>query len=203
MNVYGVFLLPDPLTGRAITSITFNVQQQFGLVSAGKYPPHATLAGSVPIDAEPQTVAEALTPVIERHRPFPMHNAGIKKLTSAIVYDMNTLPCGAHNQPLTDLALDINATLAPLRGELPQKLVGPFHPEGFHAHMSLASHELMIRPELNEQVEAFIRAMPDTPPTDTIGEWVALYQFWSEDWQGNWWETLRWRQEHAWQLQCA
>src|SRR4051812_12431925 len=43
---YGVFLVPDARTSAAITDITGYLQAQFGLVSAGRFPPHVTLEGT-------------------------------------------------------------------------------------------------------------------------------------------------------------
>jgi hypothetical protein len=44
---YGVFLMPDAKTSAAVASITGFVRAQFGLVSAKRFPPHVTLAGSL------------------------------------------------------------------------------------------------------------------------------------------------------------
>ena len=56
---YGVFLRPDPLTCAAVTRITGQLRAQFGLVSAGAFPPHATLAGSLPLAGPPEELARA------------------------------------------------------------------------------------------------------------------------------------------------
>ena len=45
---FGVFLRPDPKTCAAVTQITSQLRAQYGLVSAGAFPPHITLAGSLP-----------------------------------------------------------------------------------------------------------------------------------------------------------
>ena len=46
---FGVFLRPDPKTCAAVTQITSQLRAQYGLVSAGAFPPHITLAGSLPL----------------------------------------------------------------------------------------------------------------------------------------------------------
>ena len=46
---FGVFLRPDPKTCAAVTQITNQLRAQYGLVSAGAFPPHITLAGSLPV----------------------------------------------------------------------------------------------------------------------------------------------------------
>jgi hypothetical protein len=39
----------SPRTSAAVTTITGLARAQFGLVSAGAFPPHVTLAGSLPL----------------------------------------------------------------------------------------------------------------------------------------------------------
>ena len=46
---FGVFLRPDPKTCAAVTHITNQLRAQYGLVSAGAFPTHITLAGSLPV----------------------------------------------------------------------------------------------------------------------------------------------------------
>ncbi len=46
---FGVFLRPDPKTCAAVTQITGQLRAQYGLISAGAFPPHVTLAGSLPV----------------------------------------------------------------------------------------------------------------------------------------------------------
>jgi hypothetical protein len=67
---YGVFLMPDAKTSAAVTSITGFVRAQFGLVSATRFPPHVTLAGSLPIAVGEDDFLEAVHGVAGRHVPF-------------------------------------------------------------------------------------------------------------------------------------
>src|SRR3954447_10917599 len=82
---YGVFLRPDPLTCAAVTRITAQLRAQFGLVSAGAFPPHATLAGSPPLAPPPRALARALAPVA----PFTVRNHGLAWLNGGLVYDVH------------------------------------------------------------------------------------------------------------------
>ncbi|MFK3672038.1 2'-5' RNA ligase family protein [Leifsonia aquatica] len=200
MNVYGVFLRPDTITAMAVSTVTFHVRRQFGLVSAGAFPPHATLAGSVPIGHEPARVVAALDPVIATTSAFVVHNRGIVTLRSAIVYDIDQNVDGTRNGPLHRLADDVNSALQPLTSPLEAKLVTDYDPARFHAHLSLASHELALHPEIAPDVNEFIREVPVAPSAAFVGSRVALYRFWSDGWDGNWWESLRWTQEHSWRL---
>jgi hypothetical protein len=199
--VYGVFLLPDPATSAAVTSITLGVERQFGFVSAGRFPPHATLVGSVPIRAEVPAIVAALDPVLADRPGFAVHNAGIVRNGAAVTYDVDRLPDGRRNDALAALATDVAAALAPLAHAIDARLVAPFHPDRFRAHISLASHEMTTQPELAPHVEAFIRAVPAPPVPSTFpAQHVALYAFRSDGWTGPWWESLTWRHLRTWTL---
>lgn len=199
--VYGVFLRPDPLTASAISTITFQVERQFGFVSAGAFPPHATLAGSVPIHADPTEIVEALDPVLSGRESFTVHNGGIVRFARAVTFDVDRLPDGSRNRFLAGLAVDVNAALAPLSHEIDGYLVSPFSAEGFRAHLSLASHEMNTRADLADEVEEFIRALPlDGVPSSFSARHVTLYRFESDDWAGHWWRSLTWSPVRTWRL---
>lgn len=197
--VYGVFLRPDARTSMAVSTITFLVERQFGLVSAGAYPPHATLAGSVPMLADEADIIAALHHVLTDRPGFPVHNGGIAT-RSAIGYDVDRLADGSVNEALHSLAVDVNAALEPLVVPLDGYLVKPFVADHFRAHLSLASHELMVWPERQAEVDAFIRQLDIAPSTDFTAEYVSMYRFQSDDWSGHWWNSLEWEPVHTWKL---
>jgi hypothetical protein len=199
--VYGVFLIPDPATSAAVTSITLSVERQFGFVSAGRFPPHATLAGSVPIRAAVSDIVAALDPVLRDRPGFAVHHSGIVRHGAAVTYDVDRLPDGNRNLALADLAADVNAALAPLAHAIDALLVSPFRPGLFRAHISLASHEMNTQPDLADQVEAFVRAVPaPAVPASFPASLVGLYEFRSAGWTGHWGETLTWRHLRTWRL---
>ncbi|MGW8557894.1 hypothetical protein [Streptomyces tubercidicus] len=199
-HVYGVYLRPDTRTSVAITNVTLHVERQFGLVSAGAFPPHATLAGAIPSNAGPDKVIATLDPVIAGVQRFPVHNAGIAKHNIAIAYDINTHPDGTVNQPLTSLALAINDAFTPLAESADGYLVKPFVPEQFRAHLSLASHELQVNPGISAEVEEFIRELPFEPSSGFEARYITLYRFHSTNWAGHWWTDLTWDHLHTWEL---
>lgn len=202
-HVYGVFLRPDATTAVAISNVTFHVARQFGFVSAGAFPPHATLAGSVPLLAEPDEVVALLDPALRDRAGFPVHNLGIVKHATAITYEVDRMPDGRKNDELRELAVDVNAVLQPHAVPLDAHLVGEFAPDRFRAHLSLASHELQARPDLSDEVEEFIRALPFEPSPRFEARDVALYRFFSADWSRRWWEDLTWEHVRTWRLASA
>lgn len=202
-SIYGVFLRPDPKTCLAVTTITTAVRQQFGLVSANAFPPHVTLAGITPTFAATEDVITAVAPAIKAAEQFQVVNAGITRRNIAITYDVNNGHTGTTSGEMLGLAITINTALKPLAVPYQELKVDTFSAGTFHAHISLASHELKFREDLREEVEDFIRALECPVPASFNAEIVSLYGFTSEDWSGHWWETLRWAHHKSWKLPPA
>lgn len=197
---WGVYLRPDPLTCKAIADITELCKRQFGIVSAAAFAPHATLAGAVPSNATAEEFIERLNPLLTSTPAFPVYNAGITRGNPTIFYDIDRLESGEKNQPFHDLAIAVNEVIAPLTEYAPDDWIQPFEPAGFHAHFSLASHDLRRRADLREEVEEFIRALPvDYSPT-FVADTITLFRFHSADWNSEWWYDITWEHVRSWRL---
>src|SRR3954470_3171918 len=77
---FGVFLVPDARTSAAVTDITRYLHAQFGLVSAGRFPPHITLAGSLPLEVSENQLLAEVEQVAAAHAPVELTNAGPARL---------------------------------------------------------------------------------------------------------------------------
>jgi len=182
---YGVFLRPDPLTCAAVTRITGQLRAQFGLVSAGAFPPHATLAGSLPLAGPPELPPAA---------PFTVRNHGLAWLHGGLVYDV-------HGPEIEQLAASVDATVRPLlqpAAGLPADL---YAPGPWRAHLSLGSHDLAARPDLHDEVEAYVRGLAVEVPAEFPAEVVAVYRLEHATWTGSWWRAMEW--EHVRSLQLV
>lgn len=197
---WGVYLRPDPLTCKAITDLTNLCKQQFGIVSAAAFAPHATLAGAVPSDATAEDFMEVLDPLLRRTEPFPVYNAGISVMNTTIIYDIDRLENGEKNTQLHQLAIDVNEVIAPLTNYQPDDWIQPFDGEHFHAHFSLASHDLRARVDLHDEVEAFLRAIPMDYTRQFTAEYITLFRFHSADWNSEWWHDITWEHIRSWKL---
>jgi hypothetical protein len=186
---YGVFLRPDPLTCAAVTRITGQLRAQFGLVSAGAFPPHATLAGSLPLAGPPEELTRALAPVAR----FTVRNHGLAWLNGGLVYDV-------HGEPMAALAATVDAAVRPLLTPAPGLPADLFEPGRWHAHLSLGSHDLAARPDLHEEVEAFVRGLSVEVPAEFSAEVVALYRLEHATWTGSWWRAMTWEHVRSWRL---
>ena len=181
---YGVFLRPDPLTCAAVTSITGQLRAQFGLVSAGAFPPHATLAGSLPLAGPPEELARALAPVA----PFTVRNHGLAWLGGGLIYDV-------HGDGMVELAAAVDAVVRPLLEPATGLAADLFERGRWHAHLSLGSHDLIERRDLHDEVEAYVRGLAVDVPAEFRAEVVAVYRLEHETWTGRWWRAMEW--EHV------
>lgn len=197
---FGVYLQPDPPTCDVIERITNLLKRQYGLSSAAAFPPHATLAGAIPISAPLDTVVNCLDRILRSARSQRIHNSGISRLGDYVIFDIDQDEYRQKNQELFDLALSVNQELQRFDDGGTGYQIERFSPESFHAHLTLASHDLRMRPDLIEEVHEFIRDLrPDFQPT-YISKIVSLYRFQSPDWGSAWWEDLQWRHLRSWRL---
>lgn len=200
---YGVYLRPDPATCWAVTAVTGQVRAQYGLVSAGAFPPHATLVGSQHVDRPAREVVEAVGRALDGVAAVPVHHGGVRPLGTGWVYDVHHEQDGTGvNAPLLELAATVDAAVRPLATRAPAPAVDEFDPARFHAHLSLASHDLADRPDLVDEVGEYIRGLPVTVPAGFAGDAVALYRTRSDDWTGRWWTTLTWTHVRTWRLRA-
>jgi 2'-5' RNA ligase superfamily len=192
---YGVFLRPDPLTCAAVTRITDQLRAQYGLLSAGAFPPHATLAGSLALGHRVDAFTAALDELLAAAEPFAVHNAGIAR-PGGLVFDIHS------EGPLVELAARVDAVSRPFLAPVPDEQLPPdVHPEGeWVAHLSLASHDYEARGDWGDEVEAYVRALAVPYPEQFTADTVALYRFEHPTWTGAWWRDLRWEWVRGWRL---
>ena len=197
---FGVFLRPDPKTCAAVTQITNQLRAQYGLVSAAAFPPHVTLAGSLPVVVPLAELIQLIGFVLRRRPAFTVQNLGVRRLAdSALAYDVSAID-GAPNRPLSDLAGAVDSVVRPLlgpSGSLPPDLYEPDH---WMPHISLVSHELRIRADLREEIEDYVEGLAVMAPRAFMADTVMLYRFAHNTWTGSWWRDMRWEHVRSWHL---
>lgn len=197
---YGVYLRPDPKTCLAVTTVTAALRAQYGLISAGAFPPHATLVGTEHLGRDEDAIVAAVSAGLAGISSFEVHNRGVIGLGVGWVYDVHHRADGSVNQEFTELAAAVAEALTPLRRPAPLREAVEFRRETFHAHLSLASHDLIARADLHEEVKEYIDGLDLPVPDRFSGDTVVLYRTSSEDWTGRWWQTLRCEHLRTWRL---
>lgn len=193
---YGVFLRPDPATCWAVTQIVQAVREQFNLVAAAAFPPHATIVGNLrPRVGEAELIAR-LDPVFEKVRPFTVYNHGVRDFA----FNVNDDESGQN--PNADLAAvneAVRAVVGPLHLHHDDYLAPNVEDYRFRAHLTLAGFDLGLDPRLKAEVAEFIDELPIPVPASFTLNWYTLYQF-TSDWDGRWWETQTWRHVTSWDV---
>lgn len=198
---YGVFLVPDGRTSAAVTDITGYVQAQFGLVSAHRFPPHLTLAGSLPLAVDEADLLAAVDAVAARHRPFRLVNRGVRRiLGAALVFEVHHGRDGQPNAPLLDLAADVNDAVRPLLRPTELLPADVHDRQTWFGHLSLASHELFERADLRDEVEDFVDQLAVPYPETFLATRVAVYRQHHPDWSDGWWTSFTWEHVRSFRL---
>ncbi|HEY5820966.1 MAG TPA: 2'-5' RNA ligase family protein [Propionibacteriaceae bacterium] len=197
---YGVFLRPDPITSLGVTTITGALRAQFGLVSAGAFPPHVTLVGSLPLAVPEDELAATLAATLVGWSGFEVQNRGVRPLSNAVVYDVHELD-GAPNPGLIQLVTEVDAAVRPLLDPDAPGLAADLHrPDRWWGHLSLASHELDTRLDLHDEVLAFARDLDLSVPAEFRADTIDLYRFAHPTWDGSWWRAMTWEHVKSWRL---
>jgi hypothetical protein len=194
---YGVFLRPDPETCWVVTQITFALKRQFGLVSAGAFPPHVTLLGNLATEASTTGLLTVLDRVFEDVPVFEVFNGGVARTGDRFGYDVDRDAEGAVNAPLAEVAAAAQRAVLPLSEPIEDFLVTPVEDYRFAAHLSLAGHELAVDGTLADEVGEFIAGLPLVPPASFPARWYSLFEF-RADWRSHWWRAMTWRHLRSW-----
>lgn len=188
---YVVFLTPDAMTSAAVTTVTGFVKAQYGVVSAGRFPPHVTLAGSLPLAVGEKRFLDLIGDVAAQHQPFEVRNAGLARLGDSLVYDIHSL----NDQPnvaLIDLVGAVGDAVRPLVREAPGLAADVLDRHQWRGHLSLASHELFERTYLRDEIEHFIHDLPVEFPDQLTARKLTAYRLCYPSWTGPWWTDFEW-----------
>jgi len=197
---YGIFLRPDPQTCWAITQITLALRQQYGLVAAAAFAPHATLIGNLQSGVAEQELITKLDTVFVDVRSFPVYNKGIVRTPKGTFeYNINLDAHGEHpNRDLGQVADAVKAAVLPLHVRHEDYLAPNVQDYVFAAHLGLASFDVHLDHRLCDEVGDFLADLPVVVPASFVARWYTLFQFRAQ-WSGRWWEDMPWRHVKSWE----
>jgi hypothetical protein len=197
---YGIFLRPDPATCLAVTQITLAVRQQFGLVAAEAFAPHATIIGNLRTDGTDAELVTILDDVFNTVSPFAVFNHGIEIKPDSVRYDIMRDSTGTRpNRNLASVAARVSDAIALLHVRHDDFLAPNVQDYQFAAHLSLASFELAIEPRLTHEVGEFIAGLPIVAPASFVAGYYSLFRF-RADWSGHWWNDMPWAHVKSWNV---
>ena len=198
---YAVYLRPPYEMSRAQAEVHDVLERQYGLRAAGNFMPHATIKGFFRSEASEGSIAARLDAVLDGREAFDVFNGAIVTFGRyGIAIDINSTSEGPPNIPLQDLhhaMMDALMTLGDPACEFTRKEMELAY-ERFRAHLTLAMAD--VPEQLFDEVLAFVQEADPIGPSSFLADTVQLVAFHSEDWEGRWWETLRWRLQRSWPL---
>lgn len=186
------------MTCWVLAQLNLVLKQQFGLVSAAAFPPHATLVGNLRTDVSPDELVKRLSPVFENAPVIEIHNTGLQRVGDWFFFNVHEDGQGRPNLALTQIADAVREAVMPVSVPVNDFLVTPVEEGTFWAHLSVASHDLLINPGLTDEVGKFLAELPLTPPAAFRAEVYSLYEF-TSNWDSHWWQTLTWRHLKSWE----
>ncbi len=198
---YAVYLRPSYEMSRAQAEVHDVLERQYGVRAAGNFMPHATIKGFFRSAASEGSIAARLDAALEGREAFEVFNGGIVPFgRDGVAIDINSTSEGTPNVPLQDLHRAVMDAMMPLVDsacEFTRQEMGLAY-ERFRAHLTLAMAD--VPAHLFDEVLAFVREADPIGPSSFLADTVQLVAFQSEDWEGRWWETLRWRLLRSWPL---
>ncbi|MEZ2388570.1 hypothetical protein AB6813_03285 [bacterium RCC_150] len=186
------------MTCWVLAQLNLVLKQQFGLVSAAAFPPHATLVGNLHTDVTQDELVKRLSPVFENAPLIEIHNTGLQRVGDCFLFNVHEDGQGHANLPLTEIADAVREAVMPVSVPVNDFLVAPVEEGTFWGHLSVASHDLLINPGLADEVGKFLAELPLTPPAAFRAEVYSLYEF-NSNWDSHWWQTLTWRHLKSWE----
>ncbi|MBN9388777.1 MAG: 2'-5' RNA ligase family protein [Chloroflexi bacterium] len=199
---YGVYLIPPPARMYQIGLAHSLLATEFGCRTGGTFMAHCTLKGFTRL-AEGFSPDEFIPALDELFARTPAFKTALDELwdlrqgpgkSSILIGMRRTEPFHALHNAIWDIVRPYIAQ---------DDIFSPVEPVGpnFPPHITLVQGDAPYEEGLHAQVMGLCQYIFDT---SLKGEFLAqdmqLIEFYSEDWAGNWWETLRFRQIKGWRL---
>ena len=193
---YAIYLIPPYSISRDVTEIHAQLEKQFGLKAAGRFQVHATINGFFKKTPGPQApIIERLDAVFVAQRSFNVQFIGYRIDDVGIGLNLAALEAeGDELLAFRERVVDaVRPNIAPDCDFAASDLGPPFE-----AHITLAFRD--IPTDLYDQVLPWLADAP-VPTGSFTATTYHFLEFTSDQWDGAWWEDLRWRRLKSWQLE--
>jgi 2'-5' RNA ligase len=193
---FAVYLIPPYDVSRLVMEIHQMLRKQFGLVAADRFQVHATVKGFFKkVDGPVAPLVERLNALFLVQRPFPIYFSGYRNDEIGIGLNVS-LADGKPNEALyafrERVVEVVRPTIAPDCDFVASDLGNPYE-----AHITLAFRDVSL--SLYDDVLAYLADAP-LPSTPFVARDFHFLQFFSEEWDGRWWQTLSWQLIKSWHL---
>jgi 2'-5' RNA ligase len=196
---YGVYLIPPPELIGPIRAAQELMSAQYGARIATAFMVHCTIKGFFKLadGATPADFIPGLDALYANTPSFPMEfeRLCLSPSGSSLLQVLRTTDALQH------LHEDTWTTVWPYIAEdCPFSHREPAH-QNFRPHITLVQSDLPGEPTLRTQAHALANYLYESLPSHAFtARTMQLVEFTSEDWRGDWWQSMRWRLLKGWTL---
>ena len=193
---FAFYLIPPYQIAKDIADIHSLLKKQYRFSAAGRFQIHCTIKGFFkPNEKLIKSLVEELDNFLSTQKPFMVEFNRCQTKPISIVLRLDKIE-GANNQTLLDFreaVVDIiRPYIAPDCDFLESDLRSPFK-----GHITLAFRD--INQEMYPQILDWLKDA-SIPSGKFLANTFHFLEFFSEDWDGNWWETITWKLHRSWRL---
>lgn len=199
---YGVYLIPPPPLVYALALAHSVYQHEFRAFTAGRFMSHCTIKGFFKL--APGSTLDSFVPALDKlfadSGNFPVEIKPPWVTSGAPIGESIILWLGKTPE-FQSFHNDVWAIIKPHVAA--DCLFTPTEPleEHFPPHLTLVQSDLPAEPAILAQAMALAQHIYDNLPTHSFqAQEMQLVEFQSEDWAGEWWESLVYRLIKGWRL---
>jgi len=172
------------------------LRKQFGLAAADRFQVHATVKGFFrKIEGPVAPLVDRLDALFLEQRPFQIHFSGYRNDEIGIGLNVSLVD-GKSNEALyvfrERVVAAVRPFIAPDCDFVASDLGNPYE-----AHITLAFRDIPL--SLYDDVLAYL-ADAQLPSTPFVARDFHFLEFFSEEWDGRWWQSLSWQLIKSWHL---
>ena len=193
---FAFYLIPPYQISKHITEIHSLLDKQYGISAAGRFQVHCTVKGFFKPNEKPiENLIEELDAFLNTQEPFPVEFNGCLEKPISIVLRLDEID-GTENQALLKFREAVVNLIRPYIASDCDFIESDLG-EPFKGHITLAFRDIeqKIYPHILEWLE-------DAPIP--AGKFQAstfhFLEFFCDDWEGKWWETISWKLHRTWRL---
>jgi 2'-5' RNA ligase len=193
---FAIYLIPPYEVARDVSEMHRMLRKQFGFIAADRFQVHVTIKGFFKkIEGPLEPLIERLDAVFADQRPFTVHFSGFRIDRVGIGLDVSRL--GEEPNPemmaLRERVVEaVRPFIAPDCDFVGEDLGHPFE-----AHITLAFRD--IPPVMQDEVLNYVQEAP-LPTEPFTADTFHFLEFFSQDWGGDWEQTLSWRLLESWKI---
>jgi 2'-5' RNA ligase len=193
---FAFYLIPPYKVARDVVEIHSLLRKQFGLVAADNFQVHCTIKGFFKkINGPLEPLIANLDSILMDQKPLNIELSGVKIGSKSIVMDISKTGDSLNSQLLAFRDQVVNVVrpyIAPDCDFVAADLGNPFR-----GHITLAFNDIPV--DLKDQILSFLDEAP-VPKGSFVANTFHLLEYYSDNWEGPWWETLTWKLHKSWML---